>query len=159
MFKNLSKKQIIIIVIILIIVAIGIYHFSKCSEKIKRENNNRQFIRPIETMENKPLTTLYDNGIKQTPFTLYNFYDPECGWAKKFIPAWNEIAKKLETVSIISVKAVDTTDPQNKDLAFYYGISGSPTVILVTPNRNVEYSGDRSVGDLLGFVTRAIKEY
>ena len=47
---------------------------------------------------------------------------------------------------------------KNENLAFYYNISAYPTIILVTPNRNIEYSGDRTVEDLQQFVIKHINE-
>lgn len=93
------------------------------------------------------------------PFTLYNFYSPRCMYSVEFMPVWNSVAKNLSGISSLSVRAVDATLPKNEDLAFYYNISAYPTIILVTPNRNIEYSGNRAVEDLQQFVVKHINEY
>lgn len=162
MFKNLTNTQIAIIVIVVILLIWFIFYYVS---KPKPSKPSGPEILPINPMPGPPQITPVPSRIrppsepKKTPFTLYNFFSPTCGYSKQFAPAWNEVCRKLQGMAPITVRAIDATKPENEDLAFYYNISGYPTIILVTPNRNVEYAGDRSVDDLHGFVMKFMREY
>jgi len=107
-----------------------------------------------------PMTRTTHMTHKPKPFTLYNFYSPNCGASMNFIPIWNNLAKRLHNLGIIDVKAVDATLCQNENLAFYYNIKEYPTIILVTPNRNIEYSGNTANSeDIYKFVLNVLNEY
>ena len=87
-----------------------------------------------------------------TPHVLYNFYTPSCPHCRNFAPAWNDAADRLKNNNAISIRAVDVSNPENENLAFYYNVTQLPTIILSTPDRNIEYTGDRSADDLHKFV-------
>lgn len=96
--------------------------------------------------------------VRKAPFTLYNFYSPMCGASMKFMPVWQEVAKRLKNINAIDIRTVDATKPQNETLTFYYNITSYPTIILVTPDRNIEYNGDYNAEDLYQFVIRIMNE-
>ncbi len=77
----------------------------------------------------------------------------------KIFPVWNDVADKLKGIDGISVEAIDATKSENENLAFYYNIQKYPTVILVTPDKNIEYSGNRTSSDLYRFVVSNIASY
>jgi thiol-disulfide isomerase/thioredoxin len=95
----------------------------------------------------------------ETPFTLYYFYRPTCPYCKQFEPIWKEIVNHFKNINGISLRAVDSTLPQNENLSFYYNITSVPTIILVTPEKNIEYEGNRSSNDLYNFVISHINDY
>ena len=97
--------------------------------------------------------------LQETPFTLYYFYRPTCGYCNQFESVWKEVSNGLKNMNGISVRAVDSTKPENENITFYYNITTVPTIILVTPDKNIEYTGDRSANDLYNFVISHTKEY
>ena len=100
-----------------------------------------------------------DQSKQEAPFILYYFHDPNCGACKNFSPVWNEVASKLTGINNLSIRTIHSTKPENENLSFYYNITGTPTVILVTPDRNIEYTGNRTADDLYNFVINNLKEY
>lgn len=94
--------------------------------------------------------------IKIRPYKLYYFYSPHCMHCRNFDPVWDSLQNELRKFNNLSVYKIDGTNPNNTNLVFYYGISGFPTIILEGPNKNIEYTGDRSLDDLYNFVTRNI---
>jgi len=75
------------------------------------------------------------------------------------MPDWNKLANNFEDIPDLSLKPIDTSLPENGDLTFYYNIKAFPTLILVTPDRHIEYDGNRTVPDINNFVRGVISEY
>ena len=92
-------------------------------------------------------------------FTLYNFSKPTCPYCRKFEPAWSELVSRLSTTPDLRAELIDTSKPENEALAFYFNVEGVPTIILVTPNQIIEYSGNRSPEDLYNFVATHMAAY
>lgn len=99
-----------------------------------------------------PRTWSPTSDSQNTPFTLYNFYSPKCPACRNFANNWDRSVDGLKKLGGLSIHAKDVTKPENENLAFYYNVTRLPTVILVTPDKNIEYNGDRSVEDLQNFV-------
>jgi thiol-disulfide isomerase/thioredoxin len=132
------------------------------------QNQNSQIVgqtHPVNTQLNKiPNTVIAGPEVphqhqqqqqqqqQETPFVLYYFYSPTCGYCKQFLPSWNTVVNKLKGLNEITPKTIDATKPENENLAFYYNITGYPTVILTTPDRDIEYTGNRTPDDLYKFV-------
>ncbi len=55
--------------------------------------------------------------------------------------AWNTVKNNLQNVPELTVIGVDGNDPNNDVLSFYYKVQKFPTIILTTPNNNIEYVG------------------
>lgn len=169
MFQNLTGKQILLIIIVIIVILWLIYYFVNRSAMSTEYMTNQQIPQggcnqPSQAMKQKihamAQSQMAQKDCKQeVPFTLYNFYSPDCGWCKKFMPVWDELANGLQGIGALAIKKVDVTKPENENLAFYYNVSAYPTIILVTPNRNMEYTGDRTAKDLGNFVLKHINEY
>ena len=123
----------------------------------------RQQIAPQRQQQIAAQTLINDddnNGqFTNTPFILYYHYNPNCGACKNFTPVWNEISNKLQNIPGISVRAIDSTRPENETLTFYYNITQTPTIILVTPNKNIEYTGDRNAADIYDFIINSLNEH
>lgn len=117
----------------------------------------------VKQQQHKPQPMTHPIGPEidqqENPFTLYYFYSPHCVHCQKFEPAWRQVAENIKQLKSLAVKKIDVTSSENENLAFYYNITGYPTVILVTPNRNIEYTGNRSPQDLMQFIASNINEY
>lgn len=90
-------------------------------------------------------------------FRMYNFYHPSCGWCSKFMPDWKNLEKTHESEDL-SMEAIDVTNPENENLVTYYNITAYPTIICETPNRTIEYSGDRNPAELSKFINNMMNE-
>lgn len=105
-----------------------------------------------------------DNGSQPSintldaPFTLYYFYSLNCPHCRNFTPNWEIIKSRLSHLKELSIKEIDANKPENENIIFYYNIGGYPTLILVTPEKNVEYTGNRQPDDLFNFVMSHINE-
>lgn len=179
MIGNLTGQQILLIIIVIIILLWLIYWFmnhskNKTTNVTNPSNTFNQTKHPntqqtqIKSYSSQPTNATQITSVIpvgqiheqiQTPFVLYYFYSPTCGYCKQFWPAWHTVVNKLKDVKGISVKAIDATHPENENLAFYYNISGYPTVILTTPDRDIEYTGNRNSEDLYKFVVSNINDY
>lgn len=166
MFENLSGVHIAIIVVVVLIILWVIYYLMKCRRVIRHHNRPRPLYETHKNLKSEGTcgANKSNNASKpvpeETPFTLYNFYSPRCGWSQKFMPNWNKVAEALKSKAHITAKAIDATqDEKNKNLAFYYQIKGYPTILLVTPDKKIQYSGDRSTPDLLKFVEEHTSQY
>lgn len=124
---NLSVKQLIILIIAIILIIIILYIYSNKSKCNQFEN--------------------YSSS--KTEAKIYYFYSPQCGYCKQFTNTWNELVNKNKDLEFISV---DATVKENQNLAFYYNINKFPTIILVTPKKTSEYTGNRSYAEILNFV-------
>ena len=80
--------------------------------------------------------------------TLYYFNNPGCGHCKGFDPMWDQLVTRLDD---IEAKKIDTTDPNNQQLSFYFQVKGTPTIILVTDKGNKTFAGPRTVENLEKF--------
>jgi len=83
---------------------------------------------------------------------IYYFNRPGCGHCTNFTSVWKDIARKMEESNLAIPKSIDTTNPENENLVFYYNINQVPTIILATPDKNIEYTGNRNLEDIYQFV-------
>jgi thiol-disulfide isomerase/thioredoxin len=88
----------------------------------------------------------------QEPIKVYNFNTEWCGYSRKFQPIWEDFADNVK--NNMNIKAIDVKcdNDQNKDLCNKYNIQGFPTVIIVKNNQPHEYSGNRTVDDLINTI-------
>lgn len=83
--------------------------------------------------------------------TMIEFYAPWCGHCKTFAPVYEEIAKELaEHDPVIRVAKVDATEPEMKEFAERYGVSGYPTMKLVRDGEVKDWSGGRDKAEIVG---------
>jgi len=165
MLKNLTTTQIILIVIVIILL---IWIFAKLLSKPRQTTVivPKQNIQPFSTNNNtiaspKNPTDVAPRSSPQTPLgvlmdtgtsTLYYFYSPQCGHCKRFQPTWQELLTHLQKIPNLHTQAIDVTKSENDNIVFYYNITGCPTLILATPQKNVEYTGNRTTTDIYDFV-------
>ncbi|XWV25148.1 thioredoxin domain-containing protein [Tupanvirus deep ocean] len=188
MIGNLTAQQILLIILGIVVLLWLIYWLVSCKKTNKVVTNQPQYRhpgyvinqqQPIIRQPQAPQTTVQQHPPVQqspvvqpgqnisadtvtqqeSPFTLYYFHSPLCKHCKDFNPAWEEVANRLKNINGINMHKIDATRSENENLAFYYNITGYPTVILVTPDKNVEYNGDRSAHDLHNFVVSNVNEY
>lgn len=82
--------------------------------------------------------------------SLYYFYSPRCGHCQNFMSEWQRTEQKLSPR--LNLKKIDATQKENEDLTFYYNVDAFPTIILITPNKNIEYQGERNADAIEAFV-------
>jgi protein disulfide-isomerase-like protein len=87
---------------------------------------------------------------KTNPAMLVLFYAPWCGHCKAIKPDWAKLS--VEAKGQMSVLAVDCTE--HATLCSKYGVQGYPTIryFATSTHEGEEYSGGRSLSDLLTFV-------
>eukprot|EP00826_Nyctotherus_ovalis_P056388 TRINITY_DN759_c0_g1_i17.p1 TRINITY_DN759_c0_g1~~TRINITY_DN759_c0_g1_i17.p1 ORF type:complete len:202 (+),score=31.62 TRINITY_DN759_c0_g1_i17:114-719(+) len=85
-----------------------------------------------------------------------NFYAPWCGHCKRLAPAYADLGKSVkESGKEIIIAKIDAT--ANTETKERYKIRGYPTLILLDGSDKSEYSGNRSVDDMLSFLEKNIK--
>ncbi|AGF85381.1 hypothetical protein QJ854_gp401 [Moumouvirus goulette] len=179
---NLSWKHILLIIIIVIIAfwLLSWLLFPKTVSGSSGPYYQPQIIQPMTILpqNNNNVVPQYSFGVVNNdggniqnptntdvqnatndPFVLYYFHSPACGHCKNFNPAWELLRQRLSGSTGVSTRSIDTTKPENENLAFYYNVSAVPTIILITPDRNVEYSGNRTPDDLHNFVVTHINDH
>lgn len=158
--KNWTVTQIIAIILLILLVIWAIYRLFRGNTPKPLYQPNAVPLNQLNSQNNQ--TSNFSNPIESqdtTPFILYYFYSPGCPHCDNFSPAWEEVFSRLKNVKNLTIRKVDTSKPENENLAFYYNITGSPTVILVTPDKNIEYFGNRSAEDVYQFVTSNLAQY
>ena len=98
-----------------------------------------------ETKIDQP-DTIHDNIL------VYNFNTEWCGYSRKFQPIWEDFSNNVKDNMNIQAIDVKCDNDQNKDLCNKYKIQGYPTVIIVKNNQPHEYSGNRTVDDLISTI-------
>lgn len=131
MFENISGKKLFVIIIIIILV---LWLLSKV-----------QFNATITPSVNENMTT-------SSPQLLY-FTAANCGYCQQFDSIWTELVQRLQTLPVtIDAQKLDMSDPTTQSLATYYGVVGTPTIVLVTGNGATTYDGERNADRILDFI-------
>lgn len=89
-------------------------------------------------------------------FVLLEAYAPWCGHCKSLEPIYNELAEKVAPFkSQITIAKMDATGNEHPKMP----VQGFPTLRLFKPGQEnpVDYSGDRSLGDLIKFLEKETK--
>lgn len=79
---------------------------------------------------------------------LVKFYAPWCGHCKKLIPAWNEVAEKLEANPNVVIAHCDSTANEIASVT----VKGFPTIKFWPGNNKtkpIDFNGDRSTEGIL----------
>ena len=89
---------------------------------------------------------------------LYYFYTVWCPHCKTASPIWEELktwadGRKFggQELTFVSVDC-----DERKDVASEFGVSGFPTIKLVTPDRTVDYDAKPDLSTLQDFLSREI---
>lgn len=162
MIENLTWRHILLLVIAIIILIWLINWLTSCKKKSKnvhsphKTSDMRQH-KISDSPKGMPIST---EPQQQTLFILYYFYNPNCPHCVNFNPVWNQIYQKFKNIKSLSMRAINATKTENDNLTFYYNVTAFPTIILVTPDRNIEYSNrPRTAQELEKFVMSNIKSY
>ena len=161
MIRNLTTKQILIAVVVIIIVLWLLARIFGIGKR-KPQMPIQQVAQPPMLQPVQRVTSPVGSEMPQqqtNPFVLYYFSAPGCGACTNFDPTWDQLVKRLGGVNGLSAQKIDVTKQENENLSFYYSITQTPTIILVTPDRNIEYNGDRNVDELYRFVLGNINQY
>lgn len=90
---------------------------------------------------------------------LYFFYTDWCGFSKKAMPEWEALEAKLQETPVFGttrVKAVRVNGDAERALTSLYQVEGFPTIKLETSSSLTDYSGKRTVADLLAFLRETL---
>lgn len=80
--------------------------------------------------------------------TLTYYYLPTCGWCTKFNPEWEKFVK-MAPDTIVTNKADGMSSPDIEK----YDIKSFPHIQLVKDDKVTVFEGDRTVENLMKFVT------
>lgn len=90
---------------------------------------------------------------------LYFFYTDWCGFSKKAMPEWEALETKLKETPVFGhtrVTPVRVNGDRERALTTLYQIEGYPTIKLETSSLLTDYSGKRTVGDILAFLRETL---
>lgn len=160
MFEKLSKNQIIIFSLVGILALALFWHmYQKHKTEAMYVLSNKVMNQHTPYPDSPVRNTVDDpNENINYPFIIYLFYSKKCIWAQKFMPEWNNLVKMFNGSRIIKLIAIDINDPANEHIVFYYDITESPTIHLVTPRRNVQYNGVRTADKIHDFVAYFVRK-
>lgn len=82
--------------------------------------------------------------------TLLLYFQPWCGYCKNFMPVWDQLKQYRSTYNL-DMQAINCEE--HPMLCERDNITGYPTLRLVSGNKIIEYQGDRSLNDLLKFIS------
>ena len=88
--------------------------------------------------------------------TLILFHAEWCGHCKTFMPIFDKFSENINKSKLNIVKF--NADKDKKYISAF-NVEGFPTIILHDPKlkRFIDYSGDRSMGDLVKFINENSK--
>ena len=94
----------------------------------------------------------FEDMVLNDKYVLLEAYAPWCGHCKKLAPIYDELAEKLAGDEEIVIAKMDATENEHPLMP----VSGFPTIRLFKPNSRspVDYSGDRSLKDLVQFLEK-----
>lgn len=94
----------------------------------------------------------FEELVLNDKYVLLEAYAPWCGHCKSLVPIYNELAEKLAGDSDIVIAKMDATENEHPLMP----VTGFPTIRLFKPNSRspVDYSGDRSLKDLVKFLEK-----
>ncbi|XP_076239599.1 thioredoxin domain-containing protein pretaporter [Calliopsis andreniformis] len=90
-----------------------------------------------------------------TGYHFIKFYAPWCGYCKKLVPTWEELANSLRNNNHVSISKVDCT--QHRGICGQFDIKGYPTLLWIEDGKKVDkYSGQRTHEELKAYVSRML---
>jgi thiol-disulfide isomerase/thioredoxin len=144
---NNSKKIAIITIIIITIILIITMAWYLPKKNPENNKDTKSLLSDNITDHDADIDT-------KMPYMFYYFSSPKCVHCKKFNPIWTQLEKRLEDINNIALKKINVNDPKNTELVDYYNIKSMPTLILVTPDKTIEYEGDRDLEYLYDFIVK-----
>jgi thiol-disulfide isomerase/thioredoxin len=107
----------------------------------------------------EPFTVTPKREVRVGSANLYFFYTDWCGFSKKAMPVWEELEEKLRASPVFGttkVTPVRVNAEKERALATLYEIEGYPTIKLETSSALIDYTGKRTVADLLAFLRETL---
>ena len=103
--------------------------------------------------------------LKADMLTAVDFWHEHCGWCLRFEPILSE-ASEIYKGRIKFVKLNVLADPENKKIAFQYGVRGTPTLVLFCSGKPIEHlvgymdieKLKKQLDDLLGRYTECTRQ-
>lgn len=127
----------VVIAIIAVIVLLWLVNWWRSSPKGEQMSLN-----PKQMEAPSPATA-------KPSYRFMAFYAAWCGASQAFLKDWKEVEAALNQLGV-QANLIDAE--ANSDLANYYNIIRYPTLILVTPQKNIEYMGPRDAQTIARFV-------
>lgn len=133
-------------VVLLVVVLLGLY-------AVKAQENPTDSFPGVVDLTPDNFASIID-GSKDV---FVEFYAPWCGWCRRLVPAYRELGQTIqaspakESIAIAKLNAADYADKASE-----YGVRGFPTLLLFKKGdtaKTVSYEGDRSVADMIKFLT------
>lgn len=159
MIGNLTAKQIILIIlgVIVVIWLVSWLIKSRSKKAISDKQISTVPLTNSDIQNSDAPAQIFDQD--NQPYILYYFHSQQCPHCKKFSPIWAQVSQALrQTKFNIKFKEIDMTKAENENLIFYYNVNSVPTVILVTPNQSLEYTGNKTPDDLYNFVVSNLSQ-
>ena len=111
---------------------------------------------PVPETNDEPVKVVVGDTFEELVLTddkyvLLEAYAPWCGHCKKLEPIYNDLASKLAGETDLVIAKMDATENEHPLMP----VSGFPTLRLFKPGSKtpVDYQGDRSLKDLVKFLT------
>ena len=87
-----------------------------------------------------------------------------CGWCKKFLPEWEEIKQKIDSRELKGLKHYEFKSSELKEnkraikIQQHVKVDGFPTIVVKIGDNYFKYEGDRTMFNILDFITNKMKE-
>lgn len=99
----------------------------------------------------------FENAVEKGT-SMVKFFAPWCGHCKRMAPAYDELGRKFVGHDKVKIAKVDCTQEVNRQLCNEQNVDGFPTLFLYKNGAKVsEYNGDRSLDDMVNFITRNLE--
>ncbi len=107
----------------------------------------------------EPFTVTPKREVRVGSATLYFVYTDWGGFSKKAMPVWEEVEEKLRENPVFGttkVTPVRVNGDSERALISLYEIEGYPTIKLETSSALIDYTGKRTVADILSFLRETL---
>lgn len=155
MDQNLTVVQITLIIVGIIFALYVIQYATSENKSLERFSQNNPPQTVAKTVSDiKPSTQIKPNA----KFTLFNFYSPYCPYSRDFNVIWDQLSSKLGNIPDLNMKAINSTDSENENLSFYYGVEHSPTIIFTSSSKKENYEGPRDIESITQYILTKMRE-
>jgi len=96
----------------------------------------------------------FDDVINKASYAFVEFYAPWCGHCKSLAPEYEKFGAAFEGKDDVVIAKVDAD--AHKELGSRFGVTGFPTLKLFTKGKPEDYTGGRTLEDLIQFVNSKV---
>jgi len=143
----------VLLIVLTILVIFGIYKLF-----FDNGSNNKKTTKTNATIREASDKKTGDTPKPNAKLTLYGFFHPSCGYCTQFKPIWEKIKNFWDNNPDVVLKTIDASLPESENLIFYYNVRGYPTLILTTPDQNIEYEEDRTMDKINNFINKHLTQ-